>query len=107
MACTVPCQTGRLWATPATPTLTHASTHKILLQLLAHDNGELVELGVGGHSVVYLGRLAGLGEVAVKAVELQPGMDSGAVWREASLLRRCHHDRVVPLIGVAIKVGTL
>ena len=36
--------------------------------------------------------------------ELNPGMDSGGVWQEVSLLRRCSHKRIVPLLGVAIKV---
>ena len=36
--------------------------------------------------------------------ELQAEMDSGAVWQEVCLLRRCTHERIVPLLGVAIKV---
>ena len=37
--------------------------------------------------------------------ELEPGVDSGAVWQEVCLLRRCTHERIVPLLGVAIKVS--
>jgi hypothetical protein len=36
--------------------------------------------------------------------ELDPGMGSGSIWQEVSLLRRCNHKRIVPLLGVAIKV---
>ena len=42
----------------------------------------------------------------VQVFELQAGMDSGAVWQEVCILRRCTHDRIVPLLGVAVKVRT-
>lgn len=32
-------------------------------------------------------------------------MHSSAVWREAAMLRDCGHARIVPLFGVALKVG--
>ena len=31
--------------------------------------------------------------------------DASAVWSEASLMRHCSHERIVPLYGVASKVG--
>lgn len=71
-------------------------------QLLTDAGGRLVELGEGAMAVVYLGRLQGL-EVAVKVFELEPGLDSGAVWREVSMLRHCIHPRVVPLFGVTVQ----
>ena len=40
----------------------------------------------------------------VQAVELAPGVASGAFWREARVLRQCAHERIVPLYGVAIRV---
>ena len=40
----------------------------------------------------------------LQAVELEPGVASGAFWREARMLQRCSHARIVPLHGVAIKV---
>ena len=40
-----------------------------------------------------------------QVIELAPGMTSAAVWREASLLRQCTHDHVVPRYGVSIKAG--
>ena len=41
---------------------------------------------------------------SLQAVELEPGVSSGAFWHEARMLQRCSHDRIVPLHGVAIKV---
>lgn len=38
-----------------------------------------------------------------QVVELQLGMDSEVVWREARLLQRCTHERIVPFFGVAIQ----
>ena len=37
--------------------------------------------------------------------ELQAGLDSRRAWREAQLLRRCAHERLVPLYGVALAGG--
>jgi hypothetical protein len=37
--------------------------------------------------------------------ELLPGVDSRAAWQEARLLRNCTHPRIVPLLGIAIRVG--
>ena len=42
---------------------------------------------------------------ALQVIELLPGMDSHTAWREAALLRDCTHERIVPLYGVAFKVG--
>jgi hypothetical protein len=42
---------------------------------------------------------------ALQVIELLPGMDSDIAWREAALLRDCSHERIVPLYGVALKVG--
>lgn len=36
--------------------------------------------------------------------ELDAGADSRAAWQEVSLLHRCTHRRIVPLLGVALKV---
>ena len=41
----------------------------------------------------------------VQVFEVQRGVDTRAIWREVDLLRRCTHDRVVPLLGVALSVG--
>ena len=41
---------------------------------------------------------------SLQAVELEPGVASGAFWHEARMLQRCSHDRIVPLHGVVIKV---
>ncbi|KAL4422644.1 hypothetical protein ABPG75_008841 [Micractinium tetrahymenae] len=71
-------------------------------RLATDDGGELIILGRGSQAVVCLGRLHGAA-VAVKVVELPPGLDVGAVWREASLLRRCTHRRIIPLFGVAVQ----
>lgn len=40
----------------------------------------------------------------VQVYEILPEMDSGVVWREAALLRRCVHPHIVPLLGVALTV---
>ena len=40
----------------------------------------------------------------LQVFELQPGVESGAIWQEVWLLRRCTHERIVPLLGVAVKV---
>ena len=37
--------------------------------------------------------------------ELQAGVDSGEMWREAALLRQCEHPRIVPILGIALKAG--
>jgi len=42
----------------------------------------------------------------VQASELQPGVDCQAVLREALLLRKCAHARIVPLFGIAVQVST-
>ena len=42
----------------------------------------------------------------LQVFELQPGMDSGVIWQEVCLLRRCAHERIVPLRGVAVKVSS-
>ena len=47
---------------------------------------------------------APLKSVCMQAVELQPGVASGAFWREATIQQRCIHARIVPLYGVAIRV---
>lgn len=72
------------------------------LEFVADADGQLVELGEGGHAVVYLARLQGV-EVAVKVTELLSGVESQSIWRETALLRRCIHERIVPLYGVALK----
>lgn len=36
--------------------------------------------------------------------DLMPGMDSARMWREVTLMRQCSHPRILPLLGVAIKV---
>ena len=41
----------------------------------------------------------------LQVFELQPGVESGAIWQEVCLLRRCIHERIVPLLGVAVKVS--
>jgi hypothetical protein len=41
----------------------------------------------------------------LQVIKLLPGMDSHTVGREAALLRDCTHERIVPLYGVALKVG--
>ena len=41
----------------------------------------------------------------LQVFELEPGMDSSSVWQEVCLLRRCTHERIVPLLGVAVKVS--
>ena len=41
----------------------------------------------------------------LQVIELQAGVDSRAAWHEAQVLQRCAHARIVPLFGVAIKVG--
>jgi len=35
---------------------------------------------------------------------VQPGIDSHAFWHEISLLSRCVHPRIVPILGVAVHV---
>ncbi len=45
-----------------------------------------------------------LHRTGLQVIELDPGVDSRAVWHEARLMRRCVHDRIVPLYGIAIKV---
>ena len=37
--------------------------------------------------------------------ELDHGMDASVMWREAAMLRDAVHDHIVPLYGVAVKVG--
>lgn len=36
--------------------------------------------------------------------ELHAGLHSHAIWQEAALMRRCSHPRVLPLLGIALKV---
>ena len=74
------------------------------MQLATGDDGELVQLGEGAQAVVYLGWLAGSMQVAVKVFEIDPGIDSGRIWREAAMLRDCVHERIVPLYGIALRV---
>ena len=117
---------------PPTNICTPSTLH---VQFVADADGQLVELGEGGHAVVYLARLQGV-EVAVKVgtgaawlawlpswlgwqnisarptysshllkvTELLSGVESQSIWRETALLRRCIHERIVPLYGVALKV---
>ena len=40
----------------------------------------------------------------LQVFDLDPGMGSGGIWEEVSLLRSCTHERIVQLLGVAIKV---
>ncbi|EFN52572.1 hypothetical protein CHLNCDRAFT_138568 [Chlorella variabilis] len=56
-------------------------------------------LGEGRQAVVYRANLLGTGP----AFELRPGTDPGAVWREVALMQRCRHERIVPLLGVALQ----
>jgi serine/threonine protein kinase len=71
------------------------------LQMQTAPDGSLCLLGEGSSSTVYLGRLGGYEDVAVKVIEVSPGMDSRHVWHEVSLLRACVHRRLVALLGVA------
>lgn len=41
----------------------------------------------------------------MQVFELQPVLDPHTAWREVSLLRQCAHARIVPLFGVALRVG--
>lgn len=41
----------------------------------------------------------------LQVIELLPGTDSQQLWREVALLRKSTHQRIVPLLGVAVKVG--
>lgn len=45
--------------------------------------------------------------LVLQVFELQPGLDSRVAWREVSLLRQCVHERLVPLLGVALTVGAV
>lgn len=42
--------------------------------------------------------------VVLQVFELDPGIQSGSIWREVAMLRDCTHEHVVPLYGVSIKV---
>lgn len=72
------------------------------MEFVVDSDGGFVELGAGSYAIVYLARLGGQ-YVAVKVFELEAGTHSGKVWHEVSLLRRCVHPRIVPLLGVALK----
>ncbi|PSC70012.1 leucine-rich repeat family [Micractinium conductrix] len=68
------------------------------------EEGRFVELGSGTFATVFLTRLQPAGTpVAAKVFELEPGIESGRVWREVALMRRCRHARMVPLLGVALR----
>lgn len=41
----------------------------------------------------------------VQVFQLGNGTDSHAVWREVALLRRCVHERILPLYGVALRAS--
>ncbi|KAL4422558.1 hypothetical protein ABPG75_008755 [Micractinium tetrahymenae] len=73
---------------------------------VAHAGGWPIVLGEGAQSTVFLATVGGT-EVAAKVVELAPGTDWGALWREVALLHRGSHPRVVPLLGVVVQEGLL
>lgn len=89
---------GREWGLETTSLLLEAEE----LELVVGADGQLVELGEGAFAIVYLGKLGGV-PVAVKVFELDPGIQSGSIWREVAMLRDCTHEHVVPLYGVSIK----
>ncbi|PSC74771.1 serine threonine-kinase [Micractinium conductrix] len=78
------------------------------LEFLIDAHGEVVELGEGTFALVLLARLVpGRQNVAVKAFELEFGVDDAMVWQEIAIMRRCQHPRIVPLLGVAIEGSLL
>ncbi|EFN58982.1 hypothetical protein CHLNCDRAFT_137604 [Chlorella variabilis] len=94
--------TSQAWG-PVAPSLRMSARD---LEFVADADGQLLELGEGGHAVVYLAHMQGV-EVAVKVFELQPVLDPHTAWREVSLLRQCAHARIVPLFGVALRGSLL
>lgn len=48
---------------------------------------------------------AHLSPCGLQVFELQPGVLSGVIWHEISLLRACSHPQIVPVYGVALQVG--
>ncbi|KAL4431227.1 hypothetical protein ABPG75_006483 [Micractinium tetrahymenae] len=76
------------------------------LEFVVDKRGQLVELGAGSHAGCYLAQLQGR-LAAVKAFELEDGMNSRAAWQEVSLMHTCTHRRIVPLFGVALNENLL
>lgn len=48
--------------------------------------------------------LSPLPQPCPQVFELGPGINSGTVWQEVSLLRNCSHPRVVQMLGVSVEV---